>query len=161
MLITAYRCPKILRDLLVRAEVKTYLRRHQANGNSLNSIRRCKTCQPIGVTDTFQSTVTGQSFKIRTAATCKIKNLVYLIECGMCSKQYVGETENALHICLNGHRSDVKTKKMEKPVAAHFNLPGHLQSWSLRRYGEKMYIQLRRRESCAAFTTSDLWHQRG
>ena len=30
-----------------------------------------------------------------------------------------------IHLCLNGHRSDVKTKKMEKPVAAHFNLPGH------------------------------------
>ena len=50
---------------------------------------------------------------------------VYLIKCRKCNKQYVGETENALHIRLNGHRSNVKTKKMEKPVAAHFNLPGH------------------------------------
>ncbi len=39
--------------------------------------------------------------------------------------QYVGETVNALHIRLNGHRSDVKTKKLDKPVAAHFNLPDH------------------------------------
>ena len=57
--------------------------------------------------------------------TCKTKNLVYLIECRKCRKQYVGETENALHIRLNGHRSDIRTNKTEKPVAEHFNLPGH------------------------------------
>ncbi len=39
--------------------------------------------------------------------------------------QYVGETVNALHIRLNSHRSDVKTKKLDKPVVAHFNLPDH------------------------------------
>jgi len=38
---------------------------------------------------------------------------------------YVGETENALHIRLNGHRSDIRTKKTDKPVAEHFNLVGH------------------------------------
>ena len=39
--------------------------------------------------------------------------------------QYVGETENALHIRMNGHRSDITTKKLDKPVAAHFNQPYH------------------------------------
>ena len=39
--------------------------------------------------------------------------------------QYVGETENALHIRMNGHRSDITTKKLDKPVAAHFNQPNH------------------------------------
>ena len=75
----------------------------------------------VKATDTFQSSMTGQSYKVHTAATCKTRSLVYLIECRKCSKQYVGETENTLHICLIGHGSDVKTKKMEKPVAACFN----------------------------------------
>ena len=35
--------------------------------------------------------------------------------------QYVDETENALHIRMNGHRSDITTKKLDKPVAVHFN----------------------------------------
>ena len=39
--------------------------------------------------------------------------------------QYVGETENALHIRMNGHQSDITTKKLNKPVAAHFNQPNH------------------------------------
>ena len=39
--------------------------------------------------------------------------------------QYVGETENALHIRMNGHRSDIRTRKTEKPVATHFCQPDH------------------------------------
>ena len=57
--------------------------------------------------------------------TCKTKNLVYLISCKRCGLQYVGETENALHIRMNGHRSDIRTRKTDKPVAAHFCQPDH------------------------------------
>ena len=39
--------------------------------------------------------------------------------------QYIGETENALHIRMNGHRSDTTTKKVEKTVSFHFNQQGH------------------------------------
>ena len=42
-----------------------------------------------------------------------------------CGVQYVGETENHLHIRINSHRSDIHTKKTEKPVAAHFCQPDH------------------------------------
>lgn len=81
----------------MRAEVKTYLRRHQANRNSSSNIRRCKTCKHIRTTDIFQSTVTIQG----THNICKTGNFVYLIECRKCSKQYIGETENALYTHLS------------------------------------------------------------
>ena len=58
-------------------------------------------------------------------ATCKSANIVYLIECLKCKKQYVGETENALHLRMNGRRSDYYRKLADKPVAAHFNEPCH------------------------------------
>ena len=53
--------------------------------------------------------------------------LFYVIECNKCKLQYVGETENALHIHvrMNGHWSDVKNRRLEKPVAKHFNLLNH------------------------------------
>ena len=58
--------------------------------------------------------------------------MVYVIECTKCNKQYVGEMENALHIRMNGHRSDIKHRRLEKPVAAHFNSEGHsLQDLSI------------------------------
>ena len=40
-------------------------------------------------------------------------------------KQYVGETENALHVRMNGHCSDTNHRRLEKPDAKHFNSMGH------------------------------------
>jgi len=54
-------------------------------------------------------------------------NLHYskVVQCRKCGLQYVGETENPLHIQMNGHQSDILAKKLEKPVASHFNQPDH------------------------------------
>ena len=52
-------------------------------------------------------------------------NVVYVIECTKCSIQCIGETENALCVCLTGHRSDIRHKRMEKSVAKHFNSVDH------------------------------------
>ena len=48
-----------------------------------------------------------------------------MISCDRCNMQYVEETENALHIRMNDHQSDITTKKLNKPEAAHFNQPNH------------------------------------
>ena len=37
----------------------------------------------------------------------------------------MGETPNALHIRMNGYRNDIAHRRIEKPVAAHFNSTGH------------------------------------
>ena len=39
--------------------------------------------------------------------------------------QYVSETGNPLHTRMNGHRSDIRTGKIDKPVAAHFTQPDY------------------------------------
>ena len=95
------------------------------NGNRPCNNKGCKTCQHILTTDMFRSSITGKSYKVHTSATCKTKGVVYLIECRKCRKQYVGSTKNGLHIRLNGHTSDIRRKKMQKPVAYHFNKRGH------------------------------------
>ena len=51
--------------------------------------------------------------------------MVYVIEYNKRKKQYVGETENALHVRMNSHRSNIKHQRLEKPVAKHFNSTGH------------------------------------
>ena len=55
---------------------------------------------------------------------CKTSNIIYLIEGQKCKKQYVGEMENALHLRLNGHRSDYYGQLADKPVAVHFKFNG-------------------------------------
>ena len=42
-----------------------------------------------------------------------------------CKARYVGKTERFLHDRICEHIGDVRTRKLEKPVAKHFNLPGH------------------------------------
>ena len=62
---------------------------------------------------------------MKATADCRTKNVVYLIECAKCSIQYVGETENALRVRLTGHRSDISHRRLDRPVAHHFNQPHH------------------------------------
>ena len=122
--IIAFRRPRNLRDLLVRTSLHTPAPPTDA-GNYACKTPRCKTCHILSTTTIFKSNVTGRRHKVRAHITCKTSNLVYLISCRKCSIQYVGETENRLHIRMNGHRSDIRTGKTEKPVAAHFTLPDH------------------------------------
>ncbi len=79
------------------------------------------------ICNSFKSKSTGRQYNIRTRITCRSRNLVYLVSCTCkrCGLQYVGETEKALHIRMNGHRLDIRTKKTEKPVAAHFCQSDH------------------------------------
>ena len=39
--------------------------------------------------------------------------------------RYVGKTKRFLHDRIYEHIGDVRTRKLEKPVAKHFTLPGH------------------------------------
>ena len=94
-------------------------------GNNTCGRSRCNTCSALMSTDTFTSHYTGKIYSLRTAATCKSRDVVYLLQCRRCGLQYVGETEQALNERLNSHRLDINRKSKDKPVATHFNLPGH------------------------------------
>ena len=121
--LVANRRPKNLNDLLVRATMKPPQQLHE--GNSPCGRPRCKSCAHIRAGVTFESARTGEKFRARVTANCRTKNIVYLIECRKCRKQYIGETENPLHLRMNGHRSDYYRKLSDKPVAEHFNTTGH------------------------------------
>ena len=121
--LVAYRRPPNLKSLLVRAAFRNPLPSYR--GNSQCGQPRCKTCQHIKPVDRFKSSATGKDYRVKATANCKTTNIVYVIECNKCKLQYVGETENALHIRINGHRSDIKNRRLEKPVAKHFNLSNH------------------------------------
>ena len=120
----AYCRPPNLKDLLVRATVKNPGTHYEGNCQCLNL--RCKTCKHLKTDAKFESAVTSRTFRVLATATHKTRNVIYLIRCSSCKKQYMGETENSLHIKLNGHSSDIKTNhQIEKPVAVHFSLVGH------------------------------------
>ena len=121
-----FRRPPSLRNLLVQAEVPP------TNNSSIPPIQhgmfrctsRCVTCQEhILESDSFKSHTTGAHHKIRGHITCTTSNIIYLISCRICGIQYIGETKNSLKKHFYGHRSTVKTQKLDTPVGQHFNLP--------------------------------------
>ena len=120
--LVANRRPRNLKELLTKATLKPSQRHNGSHGCGR---ARCKTCAHVRTGTDFVSTVTGERFRANVDATCKTSNVVYLIECLRCRKQYVRETENPLHLRMNGHRSDYYRKLPDKPVAVHFNTMGH------------------------------------
>ena len=68
----------------------------------------------------------GASVKLKRQTNCKSANVIYLITCIQCGKQYVGETKRALNERMNGHRSDWTKRRFQRsPVTEHFHLQNH------------------------------------
>jgi hypothetical protein len=55
---------------------------------------------------------------------CNTKNVIYLVNCIKCQKQYVGQTGRRLKDRLNSHRSNIHNS-IQTAVAIHFNEPPH------------------------------------
>lgn len=85
---------------------------------------RCLVCTYMQVTRHVTSHHNGRTFPIIGHLSCKTQNVVYVISCGQCGLQYVGETSCTLANRFNNHLSTIRTNK-NTPIAIHFNLPGH------------------------------------
>ena len=88
-------------------------------------------------TETHTSSVTGESFPIKSLITCTSTNVIYDLWCDKCrnsacanpgSDQYTGKTLNQAAERFSGHKSDINTAKISKAVANHFSQPGHKSS---------------------------------
>ena len=68
----------------------------------------------------------GATIKPMCNTSCKTTNVVYLITCTKCGKQYVGEIGDHVNQRMNGNRDDWKHKRFERsPVAELFCSPEH------------------------------------
>ena len=65
---------------------------------------RCQVCNNIEETETFKSTVTGETYKINDHLCCIDKCLIYLSTCKVCSKQYTGKTVDKLRSQWNNYK---------------------------------------------------------
>ena len=87
----------------------------------------CIFCQNIKNKTRFTSTYTNRVYTknvYTNRANCESKNLIYMLTCSKCGKQYIGETKRALRIRISEHLSDIKHKR-DKPVSHHFNKTDH------------------------------------
>jgi len=63
-------------------------------------------------------------YPITNKMSCKSCNIIYLIACNKCYKQYVGQTSRKLKDRLNDYRCNIKIHK-NTTIAVHFNNPLH------------------------------------
>lgn len=77
-----------LKDLLVRAKLRK-MTMHWG---------------PQALPKVARSTVGGRTYLLQRGTNVSTGNCVYLIWCGRCQMQYVGETKNSLGTCLATHR---------------------------------------------------------
>ena len=85
---------------------------------------KCVTCTHLNTTPYFTSTTTKTTYLIRHSFSCNSTNLIYLITCTKCRKDYVGLTTKTLRERINHHRTSIHTKQ-KRYINNHFNFPDH------------------------------------
>ena len=118
--IISYRRAKNLKDILVHARVRT----QKILGFKSCKDKRCKTCKSALFTQSLTVNSTGKVFNIVHDLNCKSHNVIYIISCRKCNKQYVGKTETSLNIRVNNYRCFINKRRRES-VAEHFFTDGH------------------------------------
>ena len=56
--------------------------------------------------------------RLRQNTDCTTENVVYLISCSSCNKQYVGETKGSLNKRMNDHCDDWRHHRFERLLTA-------------------------------------------
>ena len=82
---------------------------------------RCATCTHLNCSKFLKCT---RTYTLRHNFVCSSRNLIYVITCTKCQKQYVGLTTQQLNARINHHRSNIFNKKAIY-LSRHFNLPDH------------------------------------
>ena len=122
----AYRRGSSLRELLVRARMPNVTRRsrRQALKRGFSKCGQfCVLC-PFAQSATSH-VVNGRTYQINGVLDCNSSGCTYKILCEQCRDfVYFGETGNQLRIRFSQHKGDIVNAR-SKPVAEHFNLPGH------------------------------------
>ena len=83
---------------------------------------RCLTCPFLKQGQAFTST--KEKLRTHNPSNNKSKNLIYLIECKKCCKQYIGETKRHLHQRFGEHRRAILNFGPTS-VSEHFNSADH------------------------------------
>ena len=119
----SFRRPKNLKDLLVRASVTMPMKNRVLR--SCNNPTKCRYCPKLNKTGTVRCTVTNRTFSSLVKVCCKSSNLVYVITCKTCSKQYVGQTGRTIMERFQGHFGAIKREEKNTLINDHFNRMDH------------------------------------
>ena len=102
----------------MKAKVSSHNPAVAHRGTFRTHARNCVTCSALRETTHVVSHTTGERFHLNTSITCTTSEVIYLINCLDCGKQYVGETGSELKVRHRGHRQEFR--KGHTPFGFHF-----------------------------------------
>ena len=124
----AFRRPKNLRDILIKAKVPTPKEkpRRQLKGMKACNQVRCETCPFVKSGNKFKSPFNSTLVHLNSTLNCNSTNVVYCLLCSKenCQQIYIGQTKRQLKERFGEHKTSVRTKS-RCTVSEHFNGPGH------------------------------------
>ena len=115
----ATRKNKNLKDELIRSRLDPLKPKVTHNPKAHCKFFNCSVCVNLRKMKLFMSEETKKSYKAPDAQ-CFTSNVIYLLTCNICRKQYVGETKRPFVVRLKEHLADIRLKR-DKPVAIHVN----------------------------------------
>ena len=122
----AYRRPKSLKDILVRAKVPPpFKKRSKRLIKGMKKCSKCNVCPYVQCSSVLKSSSDSYLVNIDSSVDCDTKNVIYLIECSKCTQQYVGQTGRSFKERIREHLGYIRNFKTSEPTGSHFNLPGH------------------------------------
>ena len=75
---------------------------------------------------THESYHTKQKWNIQAPINCQTQNVIYRLTCKKCPDfVYIGETKRRFCDRIQEYREAIYQKKLNHPIGAHFNQPGH------------------------------------
>lgn len=114
-----YRRSKNLQDIVTSSKVTKPVH----SGCHPCGKSRCKICAHMTTSLSPHSTASGFSLKIRGNFGCDTPNVIYLLECSACNKQYIGQTETSFRLRFNNHKAHASSLP-NLPLSKHVALPG-------------------------------------
>ena len=106
---------------------KTWLRKPMGN----YPCGHCCHCGNITKTDTFKDVHSNKTYKIKDFANCSSCFVVYKLTCP-CGYFYVGRTKRRLKDRLGEHKTAIRTKNPNYPMAVHYDAANHGDPSSLK-----------------------------
>ena len=101
VIMVSYRNSRKLSSYLVRAKLYPI---NRIVGSKGCSKKQCEVCVSVYETNTFSSTVTGETFKVNLKLNYDDKYLIYLFTCDCCGRQYAWETTGEFRFRLINYK---------------------------------------------------------
>ena len=111
---------RFLRSVKIQT-IRNISNRNRREGANKCEGNKCQTCKHF---ITFKAPKPDGRIREIKTNNCSTENIIYLISCTKCDREYVGETMNTLRSRMNQHKSDIR-RAAQTPVADHFNARNH------------------------------------